>query len=51
MWLSVLQLLKFIFLLGRPQQIRVNIEPPKSQTVDEGTSVRFVCVARGAMEV
>ena len=39
-----------LIVIGRPQQIRVNIEPPKSQTVDEGTSVRFVCVARGAME-
>ncbi|KAK3104524.1 hypothetical protein FSP39_004009 [Pinctada imbricata] len=38
-----------VIVIGDKQPIRVRIEEPKDATVDEGTSVRFVCVATGSL--
>lgn len=35
----------------KQQPIRVYIDLPKERSVDEGQSVRFVCMAKGEMQV
>ncbi|XP_076086554.1 basement membrane-specific heparan sulfate proteoglycan core protein-like isoform X4 [Mytilus galloprovincialis] len=40
-----------LIVLGKQQPIRVYIEPPKERSVDQGQSVRFVCVAQGEMQI